>query len=49
MLEQKPAQATHLDALATKGAAFTHAERRTMGLLGPLATAEKTLAQQAVH
>ena len=32
MLEQKPAQATHLDASATKGAAFTHAERRTMGL-----------------
>jgi malate dehydrogenase (oxaloacetate-decarboxylating) len=46
---EKTAQARLLDALTTKGTAFTRAERRKMGLLGLLPTAEKTLAQQAEH
>ncbi len=49
MPEQKTGKATLLDALTTKGTAFTRAERRKMGLLGLLPTAEKTLAQQAEH
>jgi malate dehydrogenase (oxaloacetate-decarboxylating) len=35
--------------LTTKGTAFTHAERRELGLLDLLPFAEKTLAQQAEH
>jgi malate dehydrogenase (oxaloacetate-decarboxylating) len=49
MPEEKSGKARLLDALTTKGTAFTHAERRKMGLLGLLPTAEKTLAQQAEH
>jgi malate dehydrogenase (oxaloacetate-decarboxylating) len=49
MPEEKTGKAKLLDALTTKGTAFTRAERRKMGLLGLLPTAEKTLAQQAEH
>ena len=49
MPEEKTGQARLLDALTTKGTAFTRAERRKMGLLGLLPTVEKTLAQQAEH
>ncbi len=49
MPEEKTGQARLLDALTSKGTAFTRAERRKMGLLGLLPTAEKTLAQQAEH
>ncbi len=37
------------DALQTKGTAYTHAERRELGLLGLLPTAQKTLDQQVEH
>jgi malate dehydrogenase (oxaloacetate-decarboxylating) len=49
MPEAKTGEARLSDALTTKGTAFTRAERRKMGLLGLLPTAEKTLAQQAEH
>jgi malate dehydrogenase (oxaloacetate-decarboxylating) len=49
MPEEKSGKARLLDTLTTQGTAFTHAERREMGLLGLLPTAEKTLAQQAEH
>jgi malate dehydrogenase (oxaloacetate-decarboxylating) len=49
MPEEKTGGARLFDALTTKGTAFTRAERRKMGLLGLLPTAEKTLAQQAEH
>jgi malate dehydrogenase (oxaloacetate-decarboxylating) len=49
MSEGKRGQARLFDALTTKGTAFTHAERRELGLLGLLPFAEKTLAQQAEH
>ena len=49
MSEEKTGQAKLFDALTTKGTAFTHDERRKLGLLGLLPTAEKTLAQQAEH
>jgi malate dehydrogenase (oxaloacetate-decarboxylating) len=42
-------QARLYDALTTKGTAFTYAERRTLGLVGLLPTAEKTLDQQVEH
>ncbi|HZC93487.1 MAG TPA: NAD-dependent malic enzyme [Mycobacterium sp.] len=42
-------QAKLFDALTTKGTAFTHAERRSYGLLGLLPTAVKTLEEQAEH
>jgi hypothetical protein len=47
--EQNTGQAKLSDALTTKGTAFTHTERLKFGLLGLLATAEKTLDQQAEH
>jgi malate dehydrogenase (oxaloacetate-decarboxylating) len=49
MPEEKTGEARLFDALTTRGTAFTRAERRKMGLLGLLPTAEKTLAQQAEH
>jgi malate dehydrogenase (oxaloacetate-decarboxylating) len=49
MSEEKTGHARLFDALTTKGTAFTHPERRKLGLLGLLPTAEQTLAQQAVH
>jgi malate dehydrogenase (oxaloacetate-decarboxylating) len=49
MPEAKTGEARLFDALTTKGTAFTRAERRKMGILGLLPTAEKTLAQQAEH
>ena len=49
MSTEQTGQAKLFDALTTKGTAFTHAERRTFGLLGLLPTAEKTLAEQAEH
>lgn len=49
MSEEKTGQARLFDALTTKGTAFTLAERRKLGLLGLLPTAEKSLAQQADH
>ena len=49
MSEEKTGQSKLFDALTTKGTAFTHDERRKLGLLGLLPTAEKTLAQQAEH
>ncbi|MDT5186264.1 MAG: hypothetical protein QOI29_4422 [Mycobacterium sp.] len=49
MSEEKTGQAKLFDALTTKGTAFTHAERRTYGLLGLLPPAEKTLEQQVEH
>jgi len=49
MSEEMTGQARLFDALTTKGTAFTHAERRKLGLLGLLAIAEKTLAEQADH
>ena len=48
-MPEKTGHARLLDALTTKGTAVTRAERRKMGLLGLLPTAEKTLAQQALH
>jgi malate dehydrogenase (oxaloacetate-decarboxylating) len=42
-------QARLFDALTTKGTAFTHSERRSLGLLGLLPIAEKTLDQQVEH
>jgi malate dehydrogenase (oxaloacetate-decarboxylating) len=48
-MSEKTGQATLFEALTTKGTAFTHPERRKLGLLGLLPTAEKTLAQQAEH
>jgi malate dehydrogenase (oxaloacetate-decarboxylating) len=47
--EAKTGQDRLFDALATKGTAFTHAERRKYGLLGLLPTAEKTLDEQVAH
>jgi malate dehydrogenase (oxaloacetate-decarboxylating) len=47
--EEKTGQAKLFDALTTKGTAFTHAERRTYGLLGLLPLAEKSLEQQVEH
>jgi malate dehydrogenase (oxaloacetate-decarboxylating) len=41
MSEEKRGQALLFDALATKGTAFTRAERLELGLLGLLPTAEK--------
>jgi malate dehydrogenase (oxaloacetate-decarboxylating) len=49
MAEVKRGQALLFDTLATKGTAFTRAERLEFGLLGLLPIAEKTLAQQAEH
>src|ERR1700722_13672526 len=49
MSTEHTGQAKLFDALTTKGTAFTHAERRTFGLLGLLPTAEKTLAEQVEH
>src|ERR1700757_256086 len=49
MAEEMTGLARLFDALTTKGTAFTHAERRKLGLVGLLPTAEKTLAQQAEH
>ncbi len=49
MSTEQTGQAKLFDALTTKGTAFTHAERRTFGLLGLLPTAEKTLAEQVEH
>src|SRR6202048_3648999 len=49
MSDEKTAQARLFDALTTKGTAFTHAQRRTFGLLGLLPIAQKTLEQQADH
>lgn len=49
MATEMTGQARLFDALTTKGTAFTHAERRELGLLGLLPFAEKTLAQQAEH
>jgi len=49
MSEEKTGHARLFDALTTKGTAFTHPERRKLGLLGLLPTAEQTLAQQAEH
>ena len=49
MSDEKTGQAKLFDALTTKGTAFTHAERRRLGLLGLLPTAEKTIDQQAEH
>jgi malate dehydrogenase (oxaloacetate-decarboxylating) len=49
MSEEKTGYACLFDALTTKGTAFTRAERRKLGLLGLLPTAEKTLAQQVEH
>ena len=49
MSEEKRGQALLFDALATKGTAFTHAERVESGLLGLLPIAEKTLDQQVDH
>jgi malate dehydrogenase (oxaloacetate-decarboxylating) len=48
-MSEKTGQATLFEALTTKGTAFTRPERRKLGLLGLLPTAEKTLAQQAEH
>lgn len=42
-------QARLYDALTTKGTAFTHEERRELGLLGLLPIAEKTIDQQVEH
>ena len=49
MSEEPTGQARLYDALTTKGTAFTYAERRKLGLVGLLPTAEKSLAQQADH
>jgi malate dehydrogenase (oxaloacetate-decarboxylating) len=49
MSDKKTGQARLFDALTTKGTAFTHIERRELGMLGRLPIAEKTLAQQADH
>src|SRR6201997_236300 len=49
MSDESRGQARLFDALTTKGTAFTHAERRKLGLLGLLPTAEKTLAEQVEH
>jgi malate dehydrogenase (oxaloacetate-decarboxylating) len=49
MSDEKRGQALLFDALATKGTAFTRAERLELGLLGLLPTAEKSLAQQVEH
>jgi malate dehydrogenase (oxaloacetate-decarboxylating) len=49
MAEEMTGLARLFDALTTKGTAFTHAERRKLGLVGLLPTAEKTLAQQCEH
>src|ERR1700752_4537092 len=49
MSDEKTGQARLFDALTTKGTAFTQAERRKLGLLGLLPTAEKTLGQQSEH
>ena len=49
MSDEETGKARLSDALTTKGTAFTHAERRKLGLLGLLPTAEKTLEQQAEH
>ncbi|MGE2726839.1 NAD-dependent malic enzyme [Mycolicibacterium pulveris] len=49
MPEKKAGHALLFDALWTKGTAFTHDERRELGLLGLLPTAGKTLAQQSDH
>jgi malate dehydrogenase (oxaloacetate-decarboxylating) len=49
MPEEKAGQATLLDALTTKGTAFTRPERHNIILLGRLPTAEKISARQAEH
>jgi malate dehydrogenase (oxaloacetate-decarboxylating) len=49
MSEELTGHARLFDALTTKGTAFTRAERRKLGLVGLLPTAEKTIAQQAEH
>ncbi|MCU1685115.1 MAG: malic enzyme [Amycolatopsis sp.] len=47
--ERRTGQSTLFDALHTKGTAYTHDERRSLGLLGLLPIAEKTLDQQVEH
>ncbi|BBY02551.1 NAD-dependent malic enzyme [Mycobacterium seoulense] len=49
MSDQTRGEARLLDALTTKGTAFTEQERRELGLLGLLPTAVKTLDEQAEH
>src|SRR6201987_4939312 len=49
MPNEKRGQAALVDALKTKGTAFSEAERRKYGLLGLLPTAVKTLEDQAAH
>ena len=49
MSDEKRGKARLFDALTTKGTAFTADERRSLGLLGLLPTAVKTLAQQVDH
>ncbi|EID16817.1 NAD-dependent malic enzyme [Mycolicibacterium phlei] len=49
MRENKTGHALLFDALETKGTAFSRAERRELGLLGLLPTAEKTIEQQTEH
>ena len=49
MSDEKRGQERLFDALTTKGTAFTADERRSLGLLGLLPTAVKTLEQQVEH
>jgi malate dehydrogenase (oxaloacetate-decarboxylating) len=49
MSDENRGQARLFDALTTKGTAFTADERHSLGLLGLLPTAVKTLAEQVDH